>query len=179
MDTGCRAVPDPRGQIFPNSLSPLAAADLLRRIVMIREIPEVSQFPEMQFADAQTVLYGAEDSVFFPGLTWGGMSTDTAIFLQSAVDMARVEKESRGRWRIFSKLGGGYSTSRFVGEIVTNAYACFPVLDESGNPVPDEGVEFFISCRGSVPKDIHLEAVDKAVHQSVVNIVKQIYDHAF
>ena len=32
--------------------------------------------------DFKQILYGDENSAFFPGLTWGGMSADTAIFVQ-------------------------------------------------------------------------------------------------
>lgn len=43
----------------------------------------------------------------FPGLEWGGMTADTAIFVQSGLDMDLVEQNSQGKWRIFSKLGAG------------------------------------------------------------------------
>ena len=33
------------------------------------------------------------------------MSSDTAIFVQSALDLDEMEELSAGRWRIFSKLG--------------------------------------------------------------------------
>ena len=46
----------------------------------------------------------------FPGLEWGGMTSDTAIFVQSGLDMDRVEEQSQGTWRIFSKLGAGNSS---------------------------------------------------------------------
>ena len=40
--------------------------------------------------------------------------------------MTKVEEDSEGRFRIFSKLGAGYSSSDYVGEILNNAYACLP-----------------------------------------------------
>jgi hypothetical protein len=35
----------------------------------------------------QNELYGAESSKLFPGQLWGGMAVDTAVFVQSALDM--------------------------------------------------------------------------------------------
>lgn len=35
-------------------------------------------------------------------------------------DLDLVEERSHGQWRIFSKLGAGYSTSRGMGEITYN-----------------------------------------------------------
>lgn len=76
------------------------------------------------------------------------MTVDISVFLQSGLDMEvrrcprlfaivnicdcgcamrqAVEAAAQGKWRIFSKLGAGYSNSRYVGEIVNNAYACLP-----------------------------------------------------
>ena len=45
------------------------------------------RFPGVTHTDVQGILYGAEDSLFFPGLKWGGMTADPSIFLQvSAAD---------------------------------------------------------------------------------------------
>lgn len=63
----------------------LAHADLLRRLVMHGQLPAASQWPGMTLEDAKTIWYGANTSLLFPGLTWGGMSADTQIFVQSAV----------------------------------------------------------------------------------------------
>lgn len=72
--------------------------------------------------------YGADlaDSSLFPSVQWGGMTADTSIFLQSALNISDVQLQSNGNWRIFSKLGAGFSSSRLVGEITNNAYACLP-----------------------------------------------------
>ena len=35
------------------------------------------------------------------------------------------------QWRIFGKMGAGYSGTRHRGEILTNAYGCFPDNGES------------------------------------------------
>ena len=34
--------------------------------------------------------------------------------------MGQVESDSENNWRIFSKLGGGYSGYRYVGEVTSN-----------------------------------------------------------
>ena len=71
------------------------------------------------------------------GVDFGGLTADPAIFIQAALDealpssapsltsslsnsgMETMDIATGGRWRIFSKLGAGYSSSRSVGEIVT------------------------------------------------------------
>ena len=57
----------------------------------------------------QTILYGATESIFFPGQVWGGMTADTAIFTQAALDLPSLlqawNAQDSGQWRIFSKLG--------------------------------------------------------------------------
>ena len=90
--------------------------------------------------------------------------------------MTQVEAESQGAFRIFSKLGAGWSTSRYVGEIVSNAYACLPVLDSEGNPVPNQGVEFTVHVRGSVPNDPSLVQVQTQVYDAMVAAVSAAMD---
>jgi len=134
----CSVDQDPQPVTFSNSLSALAAAELLRRIALHRELDQSLQFPGATWRDIQTVLYGAETSLFFSGLQWGGMTADTAIFLQAALDLPSLLQEwgasdqQSQQWRIFSKLGAGYSTTRDKGEIVSNAYACIPKYDTAG-----------------------------------------------
>lgn len=166
----CQAEKDPWPVVYPNTYSALSAAEMVRRIVMHREIPEQSRFPGAEWSDMETIMYGAADSALFPGLQWGGMTADTAIYIQSAVDIDKIEKESQGQWRIFSKMGCGYS-NRGVGEIVTNGYGCFPVLDDAGNAVPDAGFEFVVSARASVPLDYSLEQADISVQKAVAEAV--------
>lgn len=38
----------------------------------------------------QNILYGASSSELFEGLEWGGMTADTAIFLQSTNKMTEL-----------------------------------------------------------------------------------------
>lgn len=103
------------------------------------------------------------------------MSTDLAVFLQSALDMDKVEWDSQGRWRIFSKNGSGYSHIRYFGEVLSTAYACLPVLDASGQPIVDKGLEFIINVRGSVYHDYEVFAAEDAVKKSFDAIVGAIY----
>lgn len=174
----CIAPKDPRLKVYPNSLSPLIAAELIRRIVMFDDLPEASKWPSVTKEDILTLEYGAKESLLFPqGLTWGGMSTDTAVYIQTAIDIEKVETDAQGKWRIFSKLGAGYSSGRSVGEIVSNGYACFPELDNSGNPIPDAGVEFIVAVRGSVPEDVHLQQVELAVKKTMDAVVQAVYTH--
>ena len=62
----------------------------------------------------------------FQGQIWGGMSANTGVFIQSAIDIEETDRDLNGQWRIFGKMGAGYSGSRHRGEILTNAYGCFP-----------------------------------------------------
>lgn len=138
--SGASFTVDPDGTSGPrNALSTRTMAEFLKRLVMHREDAE-TRLPGIQWVDLQHLFYGAPTSAMVPGRV-GGMSADTAIYVQSAVDVAMVQSQSRGKFRIFSKLGFG------DGKYVENQYACFPVLDATGKPVPDAGKEMFLSVR--------------------------------
>jgi hypothetical protein len=122
-----------------NRLSTLTLAEFLKRLVMHREDPS-TRMPGLQWSDVATILYGPAASSWYPGQP-GGMSADTAIYLQSAVPIAAIEQRSGGMWRVFSKLGFGN------GEFVHVSYGCLPALDPQGAPIPDVGKELFISVR--------------------------------
>ena len=67
----------------------------------------------------QTILYGAEESVLFPGLRWGGMTADPAIYAQTALQLPDLlqdwgEGEQDESWRIFSKLGESFVETETV-----------------------------------------------------------------
>ena len=117
------------------------------------------------------MLYGAKESVLFPGLVWGGMSSDTAVFLQSSVNMTKMM--SHDLWRIFSKMGAGYSTIRYKGEIITTVYACLPEI-EVGKEVIG-GQEFTIAIRGSVDLDSSLRQVEQEVLKTMQQIMAALY----
>ena len=65
-----------------NSLSSIAAAQLMMRLVLHKELPVPARFPLLQWSDVQELLYGAgERSRLFPGELWGGLSADTGVVL--------------------------------------------------------------------------------------------------
>eukprot|EP01124_Arcella_intermedia_P027550 TRINITY_DN5419_c0_g3_i2.p1 TRINITY_DN5419_c0_g3~~TRINITY_DN5419_c0_g3_i2.p1 ORF type:complete len:230 (-),score=55.85 TRINITY_DN5419_c0_g3_i2:29-718(-) len=171
----CQVGPNTEG-FYDNSLSALTMSEFVRRLVLHEDIQKDYQLPGFTNEDKKSLLYGAEQSLFFTDMQWGGMTADTAIFIQSGVDMNVVDSRSNGKWRIFSKLGAGYSNSRSVGEIVVNSYSCFPVLSSSGDPVMNQGVEFVLTARSSVPNDSTLEKAEALLQPNIAQIVKQIFN---
>lgn len=128
----------PDGSTGPsNHLSSFTTAEAMKRLVLHREEPSQS-LPDLQWQDAEVMLYGAEGSDKGP---FGGLSSDPAIYVQSGHDIDYIEARSHGRYRIFSKLGNGTD-----GQMANVAYACFPVLDPNEQPVPGWGREFVISA---------------------------------
>ena len=147
---------------IPNSLSTLASAEMYRRLVLHDIVEEdVSlpvtclsnfnhisyhfqfQFPDITIEDHLEILYGSEETIF-NGQKWGGMTSDPGIYLQAALEDEIVDDWSwSSNWRIFSKLGAGYSSLRYRGEILTNSYGCLPDVDG--------GLEFTLAIRTSVP----------------------------
>ena len=61
--------------------------------------------PYLRWPDVETLLYGAEDSKLYGPEDPQGMESDTAVYLQNAVDAASLDGSTQGRWRVFSKLG--------------------------------------------------------------------------
>ena len=120
-----------------NHLSLHTLAEALRRLVLHREEPH-QRLPGIQWLDLRVLLYGAEDPAKYG--PWGGMTRDTAIYLQAGHDMDYIEARSQGQWTIFSKLGLGSQ-----GQFVHLGYACWPVLD-GGDVVPGQGREFVIAA---------------------------------
>jgi hypothetical protein len=162
----CTVPPDHSGIIIPNSLSVLTMVELVKLIVMHRDLPPALALPRVTWEDLQQELYGhgGEDGLF-PSVQWGGMASDTAIFMQAAVEASLGNAALSGdQWRIFSKLGAGYSTSRHVGEIVHNSYGCFPSV----------GVEMIYSARSSVPGDTQLYAAERALNAGITAGVKAL-----
>ena len=167
----CAAIDKPLNSTpkYDNSLTALAAAEMTRRLVLHDAVDPSLHFPYITSADTRTILQGADytaNATLFP-LQMGGMSADTSIFLQSHLDMNSVEEASQGNWRIYSKLGCGYSSDRGVGEIVTNVHACLPGTF---------GVELTVHVRGSVPGDSGITEVQAVVHDAVGAIVKGLKD---
>jgi len=135
-----------------NQLSTFTIAEFLKRLVMHREDPQFGM-PDLDWDDIKVLLYGAAKSRRYDRDTPQGMESDTAIYLEAGLDMAKIEAQSNGQWRIFSKLGFGTSRG---GEFVNAGYACLPVLGDDGAPKPNWGKEFFLvtqlSGEGDFPK---------------------------
>ena len=167
----CTIKLDHAAPVGNNSLSSLAAAQLMMRLVLHRELPLGARFPLLQWSDIQELLYGAGvRSRLFPGQLWGGLSADTggfhsftlnaaavhspsfaAVFLQDAVDsllsLDNIDAASDGQWRIFSKLGYGYSHTRGVIEMLNTGYVCLPSIAAMNS----NGAEFLLSVRAQTP----------------------------
>ncbi len=122
-----------------NHLSSFTLAEALKRLVLHRE-EENQRLPGIQWADLRVLLFGAESSAKY-GI-WGGMTADTAIYLQTGHDIDYIEKRSKGQWLILSKLGLGSS-----GQFLNVGYACLPVLDDASKPVTGWGRELIISSQ--------------------------------
>lgn len=158
----CALDPDHSGIVIPNALSALTMVELLKRIVLHRDLPPALRLPGVQWKDVQQELYGSGGGTqsLFPTVEWGGMTADTAIFMQDAAQNVMRhygDPQTGGEWRIFSKLGAGFSSSRHVGEIVHNAYGCFPA----------PGVELLYSARASVAGDAELRAAEATLRAGI------------
>ena len=66
-----------------NNLSPLASAEMTRRLVMHDIVDDQFKWPGLTEIDQKQILYGSEDTLFFGDQKWGGMSSDPGIYLQS------------------------------------------------------------------------------------------------
>ena len=88
--------------------------------------------------------------------------------LDEALGMEAIDEGTGGEWRIFSKLGAGYSSSRSRGEIVTAGYTCIPRYGDEG------GVEFSIAARASVPDDTLLVGAQARLHAAVSSAVAAV-----
>jgi hypothetical protein len=162
-----------------NTLSALTMAEWLRRLVLHRNVSTPLRMPSLQWPDVQQLLYGdATSQLFGPNLTVGGMSVSSDIMVQLGVNITQVDVDSEGQWRIFSKYGAGYSTSRLVGELLVNSYACFPVVRDGVPQVDAGGVEFIVSARVSVPGDSHLAVASKQIVAGVGALTAAVYSGA-
>lgn len=150
-----------------NHLSTFTLAEFLKRLVLHRE-DAATRLPGIQWADLKTLFYGAERSTTYPG-GWGGMSADTSIFTQAALPIDTLEQRSHGTWRIFGKLGFG------DGQFVHVSYACLPVLDAQGAPVPDAGKEVIIATRLAAGGESWAER-DALLARHYRAILSRVYD---
>ncbi|CAG5094600.1 Oidioi.mRNA.OKI2018_I69.XSR.g13698.t1.cds [Oikopleura dioica] len=167
----CVVSRDNPSQVYPNSLTLLAQSELLRRLVQHNIVDEGVQWPNLEARDLEQILYGADETGLFGSQQWGGMTADTAIYLQNSLNMPEVERLSGGSWRIYSKLGAGYSSSRRVGEIITLAYGCFPDLLNDR-----ENFEFTVAVRGSVANDSFLFNAEQRVKDAMDRTIQAVWE---
>ena len=123
---------------FSNHLSLFTLAEALKRLALHREEPS-ERLPGVQWFDLAVLFRGAAPSTGYGA--FGGMSADTAIYLQMGYDIDHLAARSAGRWRVFSKLGLGSQ-----GQFIHLGYACFPALDDALEPIPGLGREFVIAA---------------------------------
>ncbi len=71
-----------------NHLSSFTTAEAIKRLVLHREEPD-QRLPGIQWADIRVLLHGAESSAKYG--PWGGMTQDTAIYLQTGHDIDYIE----------------------------------------------------------------------------------------
>jgi hypothetical protein len=181
LDYKCPLDVDPEAGGYANRLSALSNVEMLRRLVLHRELQDYPalQWPGVTYTDIQNILYGssASDSSksLFPDVVWGGMSTDPGIFLQGALDsvekgiLKRIDENSGGAWRIFSKLGAGFSSSRNKGEILSNVYACLPHLFS-----PEDGIEVTFSVRASEDEDTSLLYAQASIMTALTETIRAL-----
>ena len=158
--------PDQSGG-YANHLSTATLAEAVKRLVLHRE-ESAQRLPGLDWKDVQVLLYGAEGST--TKASWGGMSADTAVYLQTGHDMDYIEERSQGEWMTFSKLGLGTK-----GQFVHMGYACFPVLDDDGQAVNGHGREFVIAAHlkegggGWVGRDRELARIYRRIELRIVD----------
>ncbi|MEE2755463.1 MAG: hypothetical protein VYA30_02325 [Myxococcota bacterium] len=167
-EAGRIEMPGDDGNGPENQLSTYTIAEFLKRLVMHRENPRYAM-PHLQWPDVQTLLYGSANSVLFEDEQPQGMESDPTVYLQNAIDTAAIERAAQGQWRIFSKLGFGYSRG---GEFVNAGYACLPVLDEQGQPTLNLGREFFIVSQLQAHRKYH--ETDRLIAETYRHIISGI-----
>ena len=152
---------------YANKLSLHTLAESLKRLVLHREEPD-QRLPGLQWLDLRVLLYGAESSQSYGA--WGGMTQDTAIYIQAGHDMDYIEARSQGQWTIFSKLGLGSQ-----GQFMDVGYACWPALDEAGEPLEGVGREFVIAAHLDSGGD-SWDARDRALARAYRKVILRIVD---
>lgn len=134
---------------------------------------------ELHPEDLKVLLYGAEVSKWYPTslgearVEMGGMCADPSIYIQAALDMDRIEHDSGGRWRIFSKLGYGPAASRADNEFVLLSYLYLPVLDKTASPIPDFGKECVLVARFDGEGMVDDEA-DKLFADNLARLIRRL-----
>ena len=67
-DYNCEMDKDPHPIIYSNHITALTAAELVRRLILHRELPLEMRFPDVEWDDILQLLYGAgKETARFPG----------------------------------------------------------------------------------------------------------------
>jgi hypothetical protein len=167
--TECTAPRDTSGVLLNNAMSSFTMAEFLKRLVMHREQPE-HRLPHIKYEDVQDLLYGAVNSTAFPGLQWGGMSMNMAVWVQRAMNISLVEKRSKGNWRLHGKLGFGFSDTRQQFEAVLNNYLCVPALGEAS---AGGSVEAVMSVRVAASTDSDADSSMQRAINAIVHWIQE------
>ena len=124
-----------------------------------------------QWQDSQDIFYGSDNSSLFPTLQYGGMSMSSDVYVQLGLGTENLNKTTAADWRIFSKLGFGYTSIRKQYEVTLNAYLCLP-LGENGR-----GIEFVLSAKTFDKTLDDGEMVDLKMREGIRNITQYLLQH--
>lgn len=112
---------------------------------------------------------------------------DTTVYVQQALEnviqggIETVDAHTLGGWRIFGKLGFGYTTERDAYEGVLNTYVCLPAgpatTTATTTTASYEPREFILSVRSngtsSAPPDGGFDARQQAAVDAIVKYVME------
>merc|ERR1711871_1314376 len=98
------------------------------------------------------------------------MSSD--VYLQLGIGDQFLSRSSTLDWRIFSKLGFGYSSIRKQYEVTLNGYVCLPLKGSDG--AGNQGIEFVISAKAFDKTLDNGEKVDAKMRQAVENVTQYL-----
>ena len=130
------------------AMTALAQAEWLKRLASHRREPS-TQHPHLQTSDVETLFYGGRS---FDGEAPGGMLAGISTFLPEALAQAldadtgakqTLDRVTRGRWRVYQKVGWGPSETRGTSELVMLAHVCLPAVGGNGR-------EFTLVARAAV-----------------------------
>ena len=154
-----------------NTMSAITMAEWLRRLVFAREDNGIANHSFFQWQDSQDIFYGSDNSSLFPTLQYGGMSMSSDVYVQLGLGMENLNRTTVADWRIFSKLGFGYTSIRKQYEVTLNAYLCLP-LGENGR-----GIEFVLSAKTFDKTLDDGEMVDLKMREGIRNITQYLLQH--
>src|SRR5262249_3401263 len=121
-------------------MTPLAQAEWLKRLAM-HEKDKNTAMPNLLNEDIETLFYGTEtvSTTNKARLPQSGMGAGISRYVVQGLvnnhdaalaDLQKMMNDLGGEnWRVFQKLGSGYSTKRSREEILVLSNVCLPKLD--------------------------------------------------